>query len=185
MHVTSSSPTLNNNCNPSSFDSTALPIAAINTNKKIQCKTPEPNNRNNTDASPSSLPAVPPSPPLAPPPLAVTTDETEMTSLLKLITKLSVLVVSSVVTTWLVLLVFGYILPFPGVAIEGWLNALCALYCFDFHSKKYYYCCKFCHKWMYRCCSHVAASRIKKPLTPISRDRDNDHSQDIDKKERK
>ena len=88
-------------------------------------------------------------------------DRARMIDLLKLITKLSVLVIASVVTTWLALLSFGYILPSPGAAIEGWLNALCALYCFDFHHKKYYCCCKLCDKWMYRCCQRVVSSRIR------------------------
>ena len=59
----------------------------------------------------------------------------QMSDLMAIIVKFTVLLCVASITTWILSLALGVILPSAAVCIDGYINALCALYCFTFYQK--------------------------------------------------
>ena len=82
-------------------------------------------------------------------------------ALIRLITKFTVLVSVSVITTILSSVLFGFYVPGVGLSIDGVINCICALYCFKYYSESYEKYCNCCHNIAFRMCACVIFHKMK------------------------
>ena len=88
-----------------------------------------------------------------PPNGKMSNEEHRMILLTKLLTKVTVLVIFSALST--IILTFTTValsILDAGLPIDGLLNGLCALYCFTIYEKQYKKYCFLCHKVGFRIC---------------------------------
>ena len=75
--------------------------------------------------------------------------------LIKMISKFTVLVSVTTISTVIFLFGSGYYLPIAGMSVDGVINSICVLYCFKFYQEYYKRYCSFCHWIAFRCCACV------------------------------
>lgn len=80
-----------------------------------------------------------------------TPEEHRVLSIIKVVTKFTVLVAVESGTS-ILMIMLGMALPAAAISIDGVINGFCALYCFKMYEKRYCRCCGFFHWGAFRLC---------------------------------
>ena len=94
---------------------------------------------------------------------SITMEEQRLINMLKVITRITVLVSFATMTTITLGLSLGYVLFSAFLAMDAIMNGFCILYCLRIYEREYQICCSSCHWLAFRCflCCLFSAPEIE------------------------